>query len=242
MGPSVQSYAGFALAAVGSILLAAGCQPSSPEPVAEPEPATAVASQTAAKPSSQPEFVGSKTCRDCHAEFYKLWSTSHHGLAMQPYTAEFARANLAPQADDIVIGKRPVSRGNRRGRRLRPPDWSRRREEVPDRPRDGRQERLLLPDAPGARPAAGAAGGLRRPQEGLVRHGGQRRASLSRPPRRGPALDRPHVHVQHDLLQLPREPACARTTTWPATPTTPRGPSRASVASRATGRPASTSA
>ena len=51
-------------------------------------------------------FVGSKSCRDCHAEFHRLWSTSHHGLAMQPYTAKFAEANLMPQKDAIAIGKR----------------------------------------------------------------------------------------------------------------------------------------
>jgi tetratricopeptide (TPR) repeat protein len=50
-------------------------------------------------------FSGSKSCRDCHAEFYGLWSTSHHGLAMQPYTPALAKAKLAPQADDVAIGK-----------------------------------------------------------------------------------------------------------------------------------------
>ncbi|MCX7425588.1 MAG: tetratricopeptide repeat protein [Planctomycetia bacterium] len=97
----MQSHTGFALAAMGSILLAAGCHRSSPEQPAEPTPA--VTSGVTADANARPEFVGSKTCRDCHADFYKLWSTSHHGLAMQPYTAEFARANLAPQTDDIVI-------------------------------------------------------------------------------------------------------------------------------------------
>jgi len=52
------------------------------------------------------DFAGSKTCRDCHADFYRLWSTSHHGLAMQPYTAEFAQANLSPQQSDVSIGNR----------------------------------------------------------------------------------------------------------------------------------------
>jgi len=51
-------------------------------------------------------FAGSKSCRDCHADFYKLWSTSNHGLAMQPYTAVFAKANLTPQQNDVTIGKR----------------------------------------------------------------------------------------------------------------------------------------
>ncbi|MHC4558000.1 MAG: tetratricopeptide repeat protein [Planctomycetota bacterium] len=51
------------------------------------------------------EFSGSASCRQCHERFYKLWAPSHHGLAMQPYTAEFAMANLTPQAADIGIGR-----------------------------------------------------------------------------------------------------------------------------------------
>jgi tetratricopeptide (TPR) repeat protein len=51
-------------------------------------------------------FAGSKACADCHADFHKLWVSSWHGLAMQPYTADFARRELAPQEDDVTIGKR----------------------------------------------------------------------------------------------------------------------------------------
>lgn len=51
------------------------------------------------------EFVGSSSCRACHERFYKLWALSHHGLAMQPYTAKFARAELTPQAGFLKIGK-----------------------------------------------------------------------------------------------------------------------------------------
>lgn len=55
--------------------------------------------------SSQPQgYTGSVSCRECHERFYQLWATSHHGLAMQPYTAEFARTELTPQPHDIVIG------------------------------------------------------------------------------------------------------------------------------------------
>ena len=41
-------------------------------------------------------YVGSSSCRECHEKFYKLWSTSFHGLAMQPYTAALAQAQLTP--------------------------------------------------------------------------------------------------------------------------------------------------
>jgi hypothetical protein len=50
-------------------------------------------------------YAGSKSCVECHDKFYQLWASSRHGLAMQPYTPEFARANLTPQTEDLVIGK-----------------------------------------------------------------------------------------------------------------------------------------
>ena len=46
------------------------------------------------KPS---DYASSVSCRECHEKFYTLWSTSHHGLAMQPYTKAFAENNLTPQ-------------------------------------------------------------------------------------------------------------------------------------------------
>ncbi len=50
-------------------------------------------------------YAGSVSCRECHEKFYQLWSTSRHGLAMQPYTCEFAQKQLTSQNEDIVIGK-----------------------------------------------------------------------------------------------------------------------------------------
>ena len=50
-------------------------------------------------------YTGSASCKECHEKFYQLWSTSRHGLAMQPYTSEFAQKELTPQKRDIVIGK-----------------------------------------------------------------------------------------------------------------------------------------
>lgn len=49
-------------------------------------------------------YTGSVSCRKCHEKFYQLWAPSHHGLAMQPYTAELARAKLSPHTEEIVIG------------------------------------------------------------------------------------------------------------------------------------------
>lgn len=50
-------------------------------------------------------YAGSSSCRECHDRFYQLWSTSLHGLAMQPYSTRFAREKLAPHQGDIAIGK-----------------------------------------------------------------------------------------------------------------------------------------
>lgn len=50
-------------------------------------------------------YLGSSQCRSCHERFYQLWASSYHGLAMQPYTELFAKENLKPQLDEIVIGK-----------------------------------------------------------------------------------------------------------------------------------------
>jgi Flp pilus assembly protein TadD len=65
-----------------------------------PAPGTNATLKTAA-----PGFVGSRSCRECHEKFYQLWSTSFHGLAMQPYTLELARTNLTEQKTEIVAGK-----------------------------------------------------------------------------------------------------------------------------------------
>ena len=50
-------------------------------------------------------YTGSLSCRECHERFHGLWETSHHGRAMQPYTAELARTELTPQTEEIVIGE-----------------------------------------------------------------------------------------------------------------------------------------
>ena len=50
-------------------------------------------------------YAGSKSCMECHERFYLLWSTSKHGLAMQPYNTEFAKVKLTPQNSDLIIGK-----------------------------------------------------------------------------------------------------------------------------------------
>jgi len=61
-------------------------------------------SQTPSSLSTPSDLAGSVSCRPCHEDFYELWAPSHHGLAMQPYTPEFASANLTPCERDVHIG------------------------------------------------------------------------------------------------------------------------------------------
>jgi tetratricopeptide (TPR) repeat protein len=88
----------FCTAALVAAVLLVGCgkQVASTTATAElPTPAKAAPAALA----------GSQSCRVCHAEFYKLWAGSWHGLAMQPYSSAFAKARLTSQQDDVTIGK-----------------------------------------------------------------------------------------------------------------------------------------
>ena len=96
------------------LLLLVGCDKQAAQQPNVPAEATASRESAQAAPaqpnetstSAKKPFAGSKTCYDCHAKFYDLWSTSRHGLAMQTYSPEFAKKELKPQAGDVVIGKR----------------------------------------------------------------------------------------------------------------------------------------
>jgi Tfp pilus assembly protein PilF len=61
-------------------------------------------SRTEPKPAMSSGYTGSSQCKPCHLAFYKKWSTSHHGSAMQPVTPAFLREHLTPQAAPIKIG------------------------------------------------------------------------------------------------------------------------------------------
>ncbi len=50
-----------------------------------------------------------KSCRECHEHFHELWATSHHGLAMQPFTAELFQTKVAVQAGEMDIGNAEYS-------------------------------------------------------------------------------------------------------------------------------------
>jgi len=67
----------------------------------------------------QGEYMGSSDCRPCHERFYQLWSTSHHGKAMQAFSASFAKT-LKPMKKPIQIGdKKFIVELNNKGGLLR---------------------------------------------------------------------------------------------------------------------------
>jgi len=52
--------------------------------------------------NQQGEYMGSSDCLSCHERFYELWSTSHHGKAMQAFSAAFART-LEPMKEPMNV-------------------------------------------------------------------------------------------------------------------------------------------
>lgn len=60
-------------------------------------------SSTPTPGSLSEEYSGSVNCRECHERFYKLWAPSHHGLAMQPITADFIQNKIRCDQDEIFM-------------------------------------------------------------------------------------------------------------------------------------------
>jgi tetratricopeptide (TPR) repeat protein len=95
----------------------------------------ALASPPSGAPAQAP-YAGSVSCRDCHAKFYELWSTSRHGLALQPYTDAFAAKELSGQAAPLEINGRRYQTDLRPGKGLV-------REQGPDGEREHRIVQIL---------------------------------------------------------------------------------------------------
>ena len=85
--------AALVVAGVTGIAVTWWCRASQKEP-----------SQTLEADEGEALWAGSGSCRQCHQEFDQLWSTSFHGLAMQPFTHELAQAKLGPCPADIKVG------------------------------------------------------------------------------------------------------------------------------------------
>ena len=84
------------------VLVLAGCNEGAeePEPVSRPSSA---ASDGVAGPA---DLAGSRSCRECHERFYELWAPSHHGTAMQPYTAAVGRRLAGGAEGPVTVGER----------------------------------------------------------------------------------------------------------------------------------------
>lgn len=87
---------------LAAVLLAVGpaCTATPRDPVTAPGPARADVAREG--------LAGSESCRKCHERFYRLWSTSFHGLAMQPWGPAVASA-VQPTAAPLRIGDRELS-------------------------------------------------------------------------------------------------------------------------------------
>ena len=48
--------------------------------------------------------MGSRSCKECHQQFYDLWESSYHGRAMMEFTPEFAEINLSECPNFIPVG------------------------------------------------------------------------------------------------------------------------------------------
>jgi len=55
------------------------------------------------QPPTLTEYAGSRSCRECHPQFYQKWEYSHHGTAMQPVTEAFVRTNLTALTEPLIV-------------------------------------------------------------------------------------------------------------------------------------------
>jgi tetratricopeptide (TPR) repeat protein len=76
---------------------------ATPKRVVSAEVGDHPSSSAASSPQQTDSYIGSSSCRGCHEPFYQKWATSHHGLAMQPYTDALAVSQLAPPTGEIEI-------------------------------------------------------------------------------------------------------------------------------------------
>lgn len=53
--------------------------------------------------TTENEFSGSESCRECHEKFYQLWEPSYHGQAMMPIDAAFVAKHQLPNSEPIEV-------------------------------------------------------------------------------------------------------------------------------------------
>ena len=69
-------------------------RPPTPRPTAQPAPAGVTPGETDEQVFAT--YAGSSSCRECHAEQFKLWEHSHHALAERPVSAALDRTAFEP--------------------------------------------------------------------------------------------------------------------------------------------------
>ena len=183
--------------------------------------------------SPAPGFVGSQSCRECHEKFYQLWSTSFHGLAMQPYTSELARTNLTEQKTEIVAGKYRFLADLRKSVVLERTAAGEKSYPIVQVMGGKNVYYFLTPLERGWLQVLPVAYDVRRREwfdttASAMRHFGDRAG-------RGALLEGAAADVQHVVLQLPRQPAFQELRSASPTATTPPGRSRGSTARPVTG-------
>ena len=55
------------------------------------------------KEAAEVKYSGSESCITCHEKFYKLWSPSHHGKAMQPVTFKMIKEDSLTTSENFSI-------------------------------------------------------------------------------------------------------------------------------------------
>ncbi len=59
----------------------------------------------AACKKAENSYTGSRSCKECHENFYQLWESSYHGSAMQNFTVDFAKNHLTACDTSITVNK-----------------------------------------------------------------------------------------------------------------------------------------
>lgn len=54
-------------------------------------------------PQAEAQFAGSSSCIECHENFYKLWSPSHHGKAMEPINSKYIEEENLPESEEFSL-------------------------------------------------------------------------------------------------------------------------------------------
>ncbi|NQU54628.1 MAG: ammonia-forming cytochrome c nitrite reductase subunit c552 [Bacteroidetes bacterium] len=59
--------------------------------------------QRKSAPVEEAVFSGSASCIECHENFYKLWSPSHHGKAMEPINLKYIQDENLPESEEFSL-------------------------------------------------------------------------------------------------------------------------------------------